>query len=127
MGTTAEKLTYLDTTKDTLKTNLISKGITVPQNTTFRRMAEMVEEIEDSPNIEYVIVNNRSPVDVRIETTEDMFVVRAGLTNYSYYHDDSLTSLIKQLIVYNLQEGPSYSLNEVQFSIEGSNLVLNIR
>lgn len=45
MGTTADKLTYLSATKDTLKANLTSKGVTVPEGTTFRRMAEMVGEI----------------------------------------------------------------------------------
>lgn len=45
MGTTADKLTYLSATKDTLKASLTGKGVEVPEGTTFRRMAEMVGEI----------------------------------------------------------------------------------
>lgn len=45
MGTTAQKLEYLQGTKDALKTQLTAKGVTVSANTTFRQMANLVGEI----------------------------------------------------------------------------------
>ena len=57
MSTTADKLAYLSATKDTLKANLTAKGVEVPEGTTFRRMAEMVGEIQSTPEYELVEVS----------------------------------------------------------------------
>lgn len=54
MSTTADKLAYLSATKDTLKAILTAKGVEVPEGTTFRRMAEMVGEIQSTPEYELV-------------------------------------------------------------------------
>lgn len=45
-NTTADKLEYLSGTRDTLKTNLIDKGMDVTSETTFRQMAEMVQNLQ---------------------------------------------------------------------------------
>ena len=45
MGTTAQKLEYLQGTKDILKAQLTTKGVTIPTNATFRQMASLVGEI----------------------------------------------------------------------------------
>ena len=45
-NTTADKLDYLNGTKEQLKTNLIEKGVTVVDGTTFRQMAESVINIK---------------------------------------------------------------------------------
>ena len=45
MGTTAQKLEYLQGTKNVLKTQLTAKGVAVPSNTTFRQMANLVGTI----------------------------------------------------------------------------------
>lgn len=45
MGTTTEKLTYLQGTKDTIKNAIEAKGVEVPEGTTFRGYAEKVGEI----------------------------------------------------------------------------------
>lgn len=45
-GTTADKLGYLNGTRDTLESNLIAKGMDVTSGTTFRQMAEMVGDIK---------------------------------------------------------------------------------
>lgn len=58
-GTTADKLAYLNGTRDILKTNLIAQGMDVTSETTFRRMAELVSSIKYSQ--ELVEVRLRSP------------------------------------------------------------------
>lgn len=45
MGTTTEKLTYLQGTKDAIKNAIVAKGVAVPEGTTFRGYAEKVGEI----------------------------------------------------------------------------------
>lgn len=45
MGTTTEKLTYLQETKDAIKNAIVAKGVEVPEGTTFRGYAEKVGEI----------------------------------------------------------------------------------
>lgn len=45
-NTIAEKLTYLEGTKSVLKTNLKNKGIDVPDEMTFRQMAEKVADVQ---------------------------------------------------------------------------------
>lgn len=46
MGTTTEKLTYLQETKDTIKNAIEAKGVEVPEGTTFRGYAEKIGEIQ---------------------------------------------------------------------------------
>ena len=46
MGTTTEKLTYLQGTKDTIKNAIVAKGVEVPEGTTFRGYAEKIGEIQ---------------------------------------------------------------------------------
>lgn len=46
MGTTTEKLTYLQGTKDAIKNAIVAKGVEVPEGTTFRGYAEKVGEIK---------------------------------------------------------------------------------
>ena len=45
MGTTAEKLAYLQGTKDAIKAAIAAKGVSVPDGTTFRGYAEKIGEI----------------------------------------------------------------------------------
>lgn len=46
MGTTTEKLTYLQGTKDAIKNAIVAKGVEVPEGTTFRAYAQKVGEIK---------------------------------------------------------------------------------
>lgn len=46
MGTTTEKLTYLQGTKDAIKNAIVAKGVEVPEGTTFRGYAEKIGEIQ---------------------------------------------------------------------------------
>lgn len=45
MGTTADKLSYLEATKTAIRDAIIAKGVDVPEGTTFRQYAEKVGEI----------------------------------------------------------------------------------
>lgn len=45
MGTTAEKLAYLAETKEQIKTAIESKGVEIPDGTTFRQYADKIGEI----------------------------------------------------------------------------------
>ncbi len=56
MGTTTEKLTYLQGTKDAIKNAIVAKGVEVPEGTTFRGYAEKVGEIPTGAQIETVKV-----------------------------------------------------------------------
>lgn len=60
MGTTTEKLTYLQGTKDAIKNAIVAKGVEVPEGTTFRAYAEKVGEIK-SGGIEYVNLSYQGP------------------------------------------------------------------
>lgn len=51
-NTTEDKLAYLDGTKETLKTNLIAKGMDVTDETPFRQMAQMVADIASGGYVE---------------------------------------------------------------------------
>ena len=61
MGTTTEKLTYLQGTKDTIKNAIVAKGVEVPEGTTFRGYAEKIGEIQTggenfTGNIDYTMM-----------------------------------------------------------------------
>lgn len=60
MGTTAEKLGYLQQTKESIRQALISKGVDVPENTTFRQYAGKVEDIQSGSNTEFIVFNVNS-------------------------------------------------------------------
>ena len=45
MGTTAEKLAYLDATKIAIKDAIIAKGVDVPEGTTFRGYADLISGV----------------------------------------------------------------------------------
>lgn len=51
MGTTTEKLTYLQGTKDAIKNAIVAKGVEVPEGTTFRGYAEKIGEIQTGGGI----------------------------------------------------------------------------
>lgn len=51
MGTTADKLEYLDGTKSAIKQAIVNKGVAVPDGTTFRAYAEKIGDIIDVPDL----------------------------------------------------------------------------
>lgn len=50
MGTTTEKLTYLQGTKDAIKNAIVAKGVAVPEGTTFREYEQKIREIQPKLN-----------------------------------------------------------------------------
>lgn len=51
MGTTADKLEYLDGTKSAIKQAIVNKGVDVPEGTTFRAYAEKIGSIVKVPSL----------------------------------------------------------------------------
>lgn len=51
MGTTADKLEYLDGTKSAIKQAIVNKGVDVPDGTTFRAYAEKIGSIVKVPSL----------------------------------------------------------------------------
>lgn len=51
MGTTADKLEYLDGTKSAIKQAIVGKGVAVPDGTTFRAYAEKIGSIVKVPSL----------------------------------------------------------------------------
>lgn len=51
MGTTADKLTYLNGTKTAIKNAIVAKGVAVPDGTTFRAYAEKIGSIVKVPSL----------------------------------------------------------------------------
>lgn len=67
MGTTADKLEYLQGTKAAIKQAIVSKGVAVPDGTTFRGYAEKIGEIggggEELVNVQLVAQRGFTNVD----------------------------------------------------------------
>lgn len=51
MGTTAEKLAYLDATKTAIKDAIVAKGVEIPEGTTFRGYADLIAGISAGESI----------------------------------------------------------------------------
>lgn len=94
MGTTADKLTYLNETKNILKTNLINKEVSVPSGTTFRQMAEMVGKITSASKYKITVKANNGvfSIDINNHTVNSNesyeFEVEAGeIVNFNIASD----------------------------------------
>lgn len=64
MGTTAEKLAYLDATKTAIKNAIVAKGVEVPEGTTFRQYANLISGISTGLSDEDLAKANATPEDV---------------------------------------------------------------
>lgn len=64
MGTTAEKLAYLDATKTAIKNAIVSKGTDVPEGTTFRQYADLISGISTGLSDEDLAKATATPGDV---------------------------------------------------------------
>lgn len=60
MGTTAEKLAYLNDTKTAIKDAIVAKGVEVPEGTAFRGYADLIGEIKSGPETATVTVSGYS-------------------------------------------------------------------
>lgn len=64
MGTTAEKLAYLDATKTAIKDAIAAKGVNVPEGTTFRQYANLISGISTGLSDADLALANATPEDV---------------------------------------------------------------
>lgn len=64
MGTTAEKLAYLDATKTAIKDAIVAKGVDVPEGTTFRQYADLISGISTGLSDEDLAKATATPEDV---------------------------------------------------------------
>lgn len=77
MGTTTEKLTYLQGTKDAIKNAIVAKGVEVPEGTTFRGYAEIINLILSNKNIQANVTNEFG----KIIYIKDQKVLEESLVN----------------------------------------------
>lgn len=64
MGTTAEKLAYLDATKTAIKDAIVAKGVDVTDGTTFRGYADLISGISTGLSDEDLAKATATPEDV---------------------------------------------------------------
>lgn len=91
MGTTAEKLEYLNATKSAIKDAIVSKGVDVPESIPFRQYAEKVQQISGGPK--QVIYDRGLKYNSGIlsidETVAPGFDSFTQITLTGYFEDDS--------------------------------------
>ena len=58
MGTTADKIAHLNSTKTAIKNAITAKGVAVPEGTTFREYADKIGDISAQDDYELVTVTN---------------------------------------------------------------------
>lgn len=73
MGTTADKLEYLNGTKAAIKTAIVAKGVTVPDGTPFREYATKIDDIQDVASLPTQAAKTVTP------TTAEQIAVPAGV------------------------------------------------
>ena len=64
MGTTADKLAYLEETKTAIKNAIVAKDVEVPEGTTFRQYADLISGISTGLSDEDLAKANATPEDV---------------------------------------------------------------
>lgn len=112
MGTTAEKLSYLNGTKNVLKTNLINKSVTLTGNETFRELANKVNDIQTGggkASPEYVSFSNYTGTSLdlswldtsNITDMRNMFYSCRNLTNLDISNfDTSKVTIMRNMLSY---------------------------
>lgn len=78
MGTTAQKFAYLSDTKAAIKQAIVSKGIAVPDGTTFREYAKKISSIQDVSSLPTQGAKTVTP------TTTEQIAVASGLYTTGY-------------------------------------------
>ncbi|UUC46545.1 BspA family leucine-rich repeat surface protein [Flavobacterium cerinum] len=78
MGTIADKLTYLGQTKSEIRDAILSKGVTVPTDTTFREYAGKIREIQaenegEDPNV-WTRPDDWLPIKHKVAVGDQKFV-----------------------------------------------------
>ena len=97
MGTTADKLEYLDGTKTAIKNAIVAKGVAVPDGTTFRAYAEKISSIQDVSSLPTQGAKTVTP------TTTEQIAVASG----RYTTGDVKVAGDANLVAENVAEGVS--------------------
>lgn len=97
MGTTADKLEYLDGTKTAIKNAIVAKGVAVPDGTTFRAYADKISSIQDVSSLPTQGAKTVTP------TTSEQIAVASG----RYTTGDVKVSGDANLVPENIAEGVS--------------------
>lgn len=102
MGTTTEKLTYLQGTKDAIKNAIVAKGVAVSEGTTFRGYAEKIGEIQPKlKTVQYWFwgLQNYNAVAVGTEGTLETKELQIK------YARDKLFAAINTLVILYIKNG----------------------
>lgn len=114
MGTTAEKLAYLDATKTAIKDAIVAKGVEVPEGTTFRGYAGLISGISTGLSDEDLALANATP--------EDVF---AGKTFYAGDRTLKTGTASKGLVLYQKYTGTIPSGQNATFNIQAENISMH--
>lgn len=102
MGTTTEKLTYLQETKDAIKNAIVAKGVEVPEGTTFRGYAEKIGEIQpELKTVQYWFWNLQNYNAVAVGTTRTLETKELQIEN----ERDKLFVAINTLVILYIKNG----------------------
>lgn len=97
MGTTADKLAYLNDTKTAIKNAIVAKGVAVPDGTTFRAYADKIADIQDVSSLPTQGAETVTP------TTSEQIAVASG----TYTTGDVKVAGDANLVAENIAEGVS--------------------
>lgn len=97
MGTTADKLAYLNGTKTAIKNAIVAKGVAVPDGTTFRAYADKISSIQDVSSLPTQGAKTVTP------TTSEQIAVASGI----YTTGDVKVAGDANLVPENIAEGVS--------------------
>ena len=97
MGTTADKLAYLNGTKTAIKNAIVAKGVAVPHGTTFRAYADKISSIQDVSSLPTQGAKTVTP------TTTEQIAVASG----TYTTGDIKVAGDANLVAENIAEGVS--------------------
>lgn len=119
MGTIANKLAKLKTTKAEIKAALAEKGQTVGE--VFSAYPAAVRAVETDPMVQSIVINNNSSCDLRFF---DEFIVRAGLQGYTR-DGGRFSSLFSQFSIYNLTGSAIQSIR-FDYAGDGHEMTIDI-
>ena len=119
MGTIADKLAKLNTTKEELKAALAEKGQTVGE--VFSAYPAAVRAVVTDPMVQSIVINNNSSCDLRFF---DEFIVRAGLQGYTM-DGGRFSSLFSQFSISNLTGSAIQSIY-FDYAGDGQDMIIDV-
>ena len=114
MGTTADKLAYLEETKTAIKNAIVAKGVEVPEGTTFREYADLISGISTGLSDADLARANATPEDVT-----------AGKTFYAGDRALKTGTASKGLVLYQKYTGSIPPGENATFNIQAENISMH--